>query len=264
MIHIKDSASSEGRSPEDTRFPNDQIDRTSSSLNETPTLRAKSPRQTQYAFRNIDLAAREARRVRPFYPDADHPPQQLHGIFNADSWTGGAANNGPVGLNPMANNNINMNGWDTEMSDAQNNSTGLTPQSNFSYNNSSSNTSYSPPNVQDEDSSPNQATTVPMMASAMNAYAGFSPPSDNLFAAARSAGSSTGNPSSSPAISNPQAFHNNSQTFNGGRPEDIFKNMQGWDKVDSHGQMPGMTPGGDWDKMMDSINQNLGWGGNES
>lgn len=216
-------------------------------------MRLESPRQSQYAFRNIDLAAREARRVRPFYPDAEHQQQKLHGIFNIDSWNGGATNNGPIGLNPLVNNNINVNGFDTEMSDAQNNSNGLTPQSNFSYNHSSSNTSYSP-----EDSSTTQATTMPPIAGPMNGYTAFPPPSDQMFTAPTSS-NGTGS-AKSPVTNNSQAFRNNSQPLNGVGQEDLFKNMQNWDMGASPGPLQGMTPGGEWDKMMDSMGPNMGWG----
>ena len=229
---------------------------TSAPNNETPTLSSDSPRQTQYAYRSIDLVAREARRVRPFNPDAELPPSQLHGLFNADSWTGGANNNGPIGLNPLVNNNISVNGFDTDMSDAQNTSTGLTPQSNYSYNQSSSDTSYSP--TQDEDPGISQPTVAPPISGRMNGYNAFTPATDNMFAAQNP--NNTNATTRSPVSNNVQAYGNNSQIPSTARQNDPFGNMASWEKVSSPGPMQGMTPGEDWEKMMNTINQNLGWG----
>ena len=249
MVHISDSGSSEVQSPEDTRFPNDKF---GTLRNDSSTIRLESPRQTQYAFRNIDLAAREARRHRAMFPEVE--PEPLHGIFNADSWNGGGAANGPVGLNPLINNNINVNGFDTEMSDAQNNSSGLTPQSHFSYNPASSNTSYSPPNLQEDDPNTTQATSMPVIAGTMNGYMAFTPPSNDMFAQNADNGPGI---AKAPLQSNTQAFGNNAQPL---KQEDLFKNMQGWDMGNSPGPVPGMSPGGEWDKMMDSIGQGMNWG----
>jgi len=271
-IHISGSASSEGaRSPEDINLTgwnknisnNPQTEGaafkpSNSSSNEGPTFGTESPRQSQYAFRNIDLAARESRRVRPFYPGSDHPPQQLHGIFSVgEPWNDGTKF--PIGVNPLVDNGINENGFDTEMSDQQNNSTGLTPQSSFSYNQSSSNTSYSPRNIQVEDTSTTQATANPPVAGAMTGYTSFSPPSDNMYFGQRSgSGSGSGNGSvMSPGNGNNQAFVGNGQPGNGPEQDDPFKNM-GWDL--GSGGTPGMTPGGEWEKMIDSMDQGMGWG----
>ena len=276
------------------RFPNDRV---AANRGEAPTLRAESPRQTQYAYSNIDLVARDARNVRPFNPKGFHDPVQLHGIFNADSWNGEGAVNAPMGLNPLINNNISINGFDTEMSDAQGNSSGLTPQSNYSYNHSSSNTSYSPPNVQDEDPATTIAPNMPSMDSTIDGYATrygapgshlFDSTSDNLrapspalnnssprtYANHKAPGDHIFNPASnksnsaSPSMNNnhnittnSQAFtNNNAQAMNGVAQDDMFKNMQNWDMGGSPGPLPGMTPGGEWEKMMDSMGQSMGWG----
>lgn len=228
----------------------------------TPTVKTSSPRQTQYAFRNIDLAAREARRLRPFYPEAlaDHEGQKLHGIFNPDSWNGGAPNNGPVGLNPLVNNNINVNGFDTDMSDAQNNPICLTPQSSLSYNNSSSNTSYSPPKVQDEDSSTNQTTAMPPITNAANTFTSFSTPSSNQMYTAQRSSSGSDHTTGPMNTGNSQAFATNAQALNDVGRGDLWKSMQGWDLGSSPGPLQGMTSGGEWEKMMSSMGQDMGWG----
>lgn len=274
-LHISESASPDGpKSPEDTRLPgymksvgnNPQTEgatfRTGNSpSNEGHTFTTDSPRQSQYAFNNMDLAARESRRIRPFYVDAEHPPLPLHGIFSA----GGSWNDGisfPVGLDQF-NNGITGNGFDTEMSDQQNNSTGLTPQSSLSYNHSSSNTSYSPPDIQDEDASTTQAKANPPITGAMTGFTSFSPPSDNRYSGQGSgSGSGAGNGNvMSPGIGNNQAFVGNEQPLGGPGQEDHFKNM-GWDvgSGGTPGPMTGLTPGREWEKMMDSMGQGMGWG----
>ncbi|KAL6717872.1 hypothetical protein ACLMJK_003957 [Lecanora helva] len=266
VVHLNESVSPEGQSPEDTRFPNDKITTT---RQETPTLRAESPRQTQYAYRNIDLVARENSNLRPYHPENLHDAIQLHGIFNADSWSGASTTNGPIGINPLINNNITVNGFDTEMSDVQNSSTGLTPQSNYSYNHSSSNTSYSPQTAPDDDLTSTKAPPMPSMPSTTNGYpnqyTNFSSPS----AQQNATNNPTNNPSNTAAPNNPnpQAFANNNNNnsnvqaqaaMNGMSPEDLFKNMQSWDMGASPGPLPGMTPGGEWEKMMDSMGQSMG------
>ena len=255
---MKESASNDSRSPEDLRFPPERVVTTGASTYETPTITADSPRQTQYAYRNIDLVAREARSVRSLFPEAGQPPSQLHGIFNADSWTGGATNSGPTGLNPLINNNINVNGFDTDMSDGQNASTGLTPQSSYSYNQSSSNTSYSPPMLQDEDPGTSQATgPIP-------GYAAFPPSSENVYNGQQNSNSAS---TRSPMNDDFQAYGNNNNSQLPNRPRhqqqtDPFKNMQSWEKLSSSpGPFQGMSPGEGWEKMMSTLNENMGFGG---
>ena len=249
IYHISDSVSSEGQSPEDTRFPNDRI---SPPSNDSSTVRLESPRQTQYAYRNIDLAAREARSARPFFPDVE--PQPLHGIFNADSWNGGGSQDASIGLNPSIN--INISGFDTEMLDAQNSSTGFTPQSGFSYHQASSNTSYSPPNLQDDDTGVLQASTMAPVAGTMDRYPAFSSSSSNMFAQNPGNGEIAG----SPMVNNAQAFAGDAHSLGGVKEGDLFKNMQGWDIGSSSEPLQGMTPGGEWEKMMNTIGQGMGWG----
>lgn len=271
LIHISETASSDGvTSPQDTRVPAWKKDLASTPQTESPTFRTESPRQTQYAFRSIDLAAREARQMRPLYPEGDQSSQKLHGIFSVgNSWDDG--NTFPSGLNPLANNGIGGNGFDTEMSDQQYSSTGLTPQSGSSYNHSSSNTSYSPPNIQDEDASTNQAGANPPKSGTINGYSSFSPSSNNMYSGQYpSSGSGSGSGSvMSPGIgtTNNQPFVSNGQQLNGTQQDTQFKNT-GWDigGGDTPGPIPGMTPGGEWDKMMESVGQGMGWGmtpGNE-
>lgn len=264
MLHISESASSEGaRSPEDTRLPGYRPQaegasfKTGNSLsNEGLTFETNTARPSQYAFNNIDLAARESRRVRPFYPDADLPPQTLHGIFS----TGNAWNDFPVALSPLVNNGINENGFDTEMSDQQNNSTGLTPQSSLSYNHSSSNTSNSPPNIQDEEASTTQAKGNTPIAGAMTGYPAFPPPPDIRYSGQGINGSGSAN-GMSPSVGNNPAFVGNRQRLGGFEKDDQFKHM-GWDigSGGTPGPISGMTPGGEWEKMMDSMGQGMGWG----
>ena len=245
------------------RFPPE----TNASVRETTTIRTESPRQSQYAFRNIDLAAREARRIRPFYPETAQKSEQLHGIFSAESWSAGS-HNGPGNLNSLMNNNygsnINMNGLDTEMSDAQNQAMGLTPQSSYSYNHSSSNTEYSPPNLQDEDPAATKAASNPPVTGPPNGYTSFSPSSEHLYPP-QIPGSGSGNPTSPMMNNNQQAFgaNNNVQGLNGaGGQDDMWKNIQGWDMANggTPGSLQGMTPNGEWEKMMETMGQGLGWG----
>jgi len=276
-LHLSGTTSIEGpRSPEDTRLPgyksalsNARQPETStfksenSPLDEDLTFRTNLPRQSQYAFNNIDLAARDSRPMQSFYPEPSRSPLSLHGILSA----GGSWNNEAdfsMGFDPLVNNGVYGNGFDTEMSDQQNNSTGLTPQSSLSYNNSSSNTSYSPPNMQDEDATTTQAKANSPIPGGMTGFTPFSPPSNNVYSGQGSGGGGgSGNVGTtmSPSLANNQAFASNRQPLSGPGQDDPFKNMS-WDMGSggTPGTMSGMTPGREWEKMMDSMGQAMGWG----
>ena len=240
VFHISDS-SSEGRSADDLRFPKWDHNK------DNPTAITESPRQTQYAFRSIDLAARSlgnTRQKRPYFPEYVIRPA-APAVFPGESLSEDATYGGPIGMSTLINNNINSSGFDTEMSDQTNQSTGLTPQSTNSFNHSSSNTSYSPPQVQDEDSSTSQAAQMPSMAGVNNHYTGFTPPSDNIFVRQGSTNSAM-SPSN---VSN---------------QEDPFKMPPGWDlgvgATPGNSGLTGNTPDGGWEKLMEGMSGNWGSG----
>ena len=152
------------RQPHDFRAPDTSylVDvRTPSSA------RSDDPIQTQYAMGSMQLNARDNAATFPYNPGDSIPePQSIHGILPGTSkatW-GWSSNDSalqgtdmePVGLNPLINNNIAIpTSYDADMSDqtrpiSRNNSTGLTPQSSHSAYQSSSNTSYSPPTIQED------------------------------------------------------------------------------------------------------------------
>lgn len=217
------------------------------------TIRSDSPRQSQYAFRNIDLAARETRKknntywskngdirhkVAPFFPENNAQPSKTQKSFSGEEWNAGNMT-AMTGVNSFTDSetitNINMQtAFDTAMTDQSNHSRGFTPQSSNSYNHSSSNTSYSPSQVHDEESTATQqASTLPNPGT-NNSYAGFAAPKDgcNIF-------NSQGSDSAGSL-----------------RQEDPFKIPPDWDL--GAGAMPatlsGMTPEGGWEKMMEGMN----------
>ena len=164
--------------PADVRIPNSRIYNVSDQSN-SASIRSESPRQSQYALNNLQLNSRDARPTNPYFPE-DHPsmPQGLEGILpgvpqpqNAwgkiDGLMPAKENpNAPVGMNPIINNNIATAaaGFDTDMSDqshpSRHGSQGLTPQSSHGAHTTSSNTSYSPPQVQDDDPLTSAAATA--------------------------------------------------------------------------------------------------------
>ena len=143
----------------------------------SPSIRSDSPRQTPYALSNIQLHAMRAQSIPNFVSTPQ--PSNLSGLdsmlsnkttttSNTDWHPANTANlhnneNHPVGMKPFINTTnlpttttTTTPAFDTEMSDhttapSRHNSTGLTPQSSHSAYPSSSNTSYSPLQVQDED-----------------------------------------------------------------------------------------------------------------
>ncbi len=247
-----DENSLDPRSPEDLRFPDvSPIWRRNENNSSSPSIRSDSPRQTQYALRNIELLARDSGQVNSMYSDNGIAPSQFREIFPGSSWTDRPNDNGPVGLNPLINNNINNNTFDTEMADnmaqtSPHNSSGLTPQSSSNYMSSSS-TSYSPPQVQDEDA--NQPKSMPPVGSSWPNSGGEFGPQHPIF--------------TPPAAVSPNSTNNNNNNSNTNgqssqaTPNDPFKIPAGWD-MNGAGMTPdfsGMTPGGEWDKMM----QNISW-----
>lgn len=164
------------REPHDFRVP----DTWRSQPDKSPppsSLQSEGRTQTSYALGNIQLNARENASTYPYTPgDAIPEPQAIHGILPGRMTWGWSSNesvlqgnehdlNIPVGMNPIINNNIaNNNAFETDVSDqtpiSRHNSTGLTPQSSNSAYQSSSNTSYSPPTVLEEDDPLTSATGV--------------------------------------------------------------------------------------------------------
>lgn len=226
---IETESGPENRSPEDLRFPDWRGGKDSSNSN---SMHSDPPAQTQYAYRPIDLAAQRTQQQQPFYPQNVSNQQQ--------AWTDQAQSNGPTGLNPIINNNINVNGFDQEMSDNSSSSrgpsSGLTPQSMGT--NSTSNTTYSPPQVQEE-----EISAAP-------------------------------NPSSMPSISGPDNYYSSMFTrqastsgmkspasgdANNAMQQDPFKVPPEWEmNSTSTPSFSGMSPDGGWEKMMQSMS---GWDG---
>lgn len=298
MIHILDSASPEAQPQEDTRIPKP---RRPVAPNEGPTIRSESPRQTQYAYRNIELAALNSGRSsnpRPFFSERDLPPSEFRNIFPGDGWTGGMESNGIPSVMPSGNSNITMYGFDTEMTDNQIHSTGLTPNSNNSYNHSSSNTSYSLPNVQEDEPASalqqpvQQPVSMPPIAGVMNAYTAFSPPSNNMYAAPSNSSNndSSSGSSRSPNMTNGQIFGSNAEmnssngqafapnanmsnntgpAFGNPNSEDLSRQYRfqpdaedpykALDNWNTPPDLRGLTPSADWDKMMEMMAPGSGW-----
>lgn len=96
------------------------------------------------------------------------------------------ADTAPTGFNSAINSDFNASGLFTAMSGQANHSSRLTSQSTASYNPISSNPSYRPPQMQNEDPTTTQATTrlasMPPIAGAHNSFTAFSPPTDHMFA----------------------------------------------------------------------------------
>ena len=211
---------------------------------EAPSARVESPPQQQFAFRNIDQSTQNGGR-RAYFPENITQPSSLTNIYAQDSWTANFTNNEPIGLNPVINGNMNMNNFDTEMSDQANNSnsTGLTPGSSGSYNHSSSHPSISPPS---EDQETTQTTSMPIMSGTYTSYTSvYTPPADNRYNAQP--------PVSGPGTTNARSPGNGIVNEQG----DPFKMPAGWDVGlgATPGGLSGMTPEGGWDKMMESWNQ---------
>lgn len=208
-----DGSSNAGRSPD--------------KQDSTPSIRSESPRQTKYALRNIELQARESRQLPTYHQGLDYQGVRASGAVPGDGWSNSVNPEAPTGFNPIVNNNININGFDVDMTDNANashsNSAGLTPQSSATYR-SASHTSYSSPRMSDEGAINAGKNPRP------NA---FTPPNDELFP--------------SPNMMNAKSPN----SFNGTMQEDAFKMASSWNM--NGGQTPnfsGMTPDGSWDKMM--------------
>ena len=225
--------SSDGPRFDETRLPDWQPPGSSS-------IRSESPRQTQYALGNIQLQAMESQ-TGSFNPQTDMSGTELRGIFPHGTWSNAFNNDGaPIGMNPIINNSINVNPFDTDMSDAANqsssNSNGLTPASTNTYH-SNSNSTYSPPQVEDENTG-----TMRVQPKTQSAFSTYVPSDGPLFPGTHVLNADS---TKSPG--------NNSAT-NG--QEDPFKMPAGWDV--NTGTTPGflgMTPDGGWEKLM----QDGGW-----
>lgn len=154
-------ASHDFRCPDTSNLPDESLS--------PPSVRSDEPRQTQYALGNIQLHARDAAANYPYNAgDMIPEPSGIQGILPGRAHWGWSSNEStlqgvgsgvtpPVGLNPLINNNIAMpNAFETDMSDqtggtSRHNSTGFTPRSTNSLYQTSSNTSYSPTAIQEDD-----------------------------------------------------------------------------------------------------------------
>ena len=209
-------------------------------LPKEPNLaRVESPPQQQFAFRNVDQSAQNGSR-RTYFPENVTQPPNLTNIYAQDSWTTNFTTNEPIGLNPVINGNMDMNNFDTEMSDQANNSnsTGLTPGSSGSYNHSSSNPSPLP----GEDQVTTQAASMPILSGTYTSYTSvFTPPADNRYNT-QSAGLGPGTANARSPVNG--IVHEQA---------DPFKMPTGWDIPGSTpGALSGMTPEGGWEKMMET------------
>ena len=212
----------------------------------SPSTRVESPRQQQYAFRNIEQSNQSGGRSAAYFPENVSQPANLGNIYAPDNWTPNFATNEPIGLNPVINGNMNLNNFDTEMSDQANHSTstGLTPGSSGSYNHSSSNPSFTPPG-EDQVTNQSQATSsMPTRSSTYTSYTSvYTPPADNMY--------QTGSGLGSANVKSPV----NGGIGNVNEQNDPFKMPAGWD-IPGPGATPGglsgMTPEGGWEKMMEA------------
>lgn len=168
------------------------------------------------------------------------------GVFPSESWSEDLDSSRPYGPSPVIpKTTFGSGAFDTEMSDqsGQNNSTGLTPGSSVSYNHSSSNTSFTPPELHHEDSTNSQNAQMPVY----NQFNSFALPMGNMYTA-RNSESSSG-----------RGDANNNSNFNGNtqgnrnsnlQENDPFKLAAGWDhplgNVTSPVSLTGMTPEGGW------------------
>ena len=206
---------------------------------EAPSGRVESPPQQQFAFRNVDQNTQNGGR-RSYFPENVTQASNLTNIYAQDGWTANFATE-PIGLIPVINGNMNMNNFDTEMSDQANtsNSTGLTPASSGSYNHSSSNPSFTPPG---EDQATTQAASMPIISGTYTSYTSvFTPPADNRYNAQP--------PGLRPGTAIARSPTNGIVNEQG----DPFKMPAGWDLPGATpGALSGMTPEGGWEKMMES------------
>ena len=243
MMNLSESSPKNTASPPERRFPNSFE---YEPMKDGPSTRVESPRQQGFAFRNIDSnlqRGQKAQMARPFFPENETNSRNPPGVFSQGPWNTSFSSNEPIGLNPAISGNINVNGFDTEMSDQTNNSsnsTGLTPQSSASYNHSSSNTSYTPPG-EESSTSTTQAASRPPIAGTYAPYTSVvTPHAESMFTAQGSASVNARSPVNDNVTGNEQ--------------EDPFKLPTSWDIGGgaTPGVLSGMTPDGGWEKMMES------------
>lgn len=257
IVHISET-SEDDPPPNEHRFPGDILLPKHDARKESPTLRTEDGRQQIYAFRNADVTSRihatprpsfpENEQSRPYLPQGDVQnkfdahPRRFDKILTSEDWNQGsistvADHNAFTEKDKINAINANDRHLDTEMTDQSANSRGLTPQSNISYNYSSSNTSYSPSQGHDDDQ--NTSGT----GGRDNYMTGFAPPSHNTIFTGEGV---------------KRAMSSSSQ-----QQRDPFKIPAGWDIGTgmtpgtgmSPGSLTGMTPDGGWEKLMDS----MGW-----
>ena len=210
-------------------------------LNEMAPANVESPRPQNFTFRSVEQNTQN--RPRPYFSEAVTQAPNLSSGFAQEDWNPSFGSNGPIGLNPVVNNNTNINGFDTEMSDPNNNSSNsahLTPQSSSSYNRSSSNASFTPPG---EDQVTGQASSIPIIAGTYTSFTSvFTSPVENMYSVQPPASGTATDSAMSPnnGVSNQQ--------------DDPFKIPAGWDLGPgaTPGILNGMTPEGGWEKMMES------------
>ena len=183
----------------------------------------------------------ESQQISSLGSQLDTTANDLRGMFPDGSWSNTFSNNGaPIGMNPIVNNNINVNPFDTDMSDAANqsssNSNGLTPASSNTYH-STTNSTYSPPQVEDENSG-----TTQILSQNKSAYSTYIPSDGSLFPGTHVINANSAKSPSNNSVGNGQ--------------DDPFKVPPEWEV--NTGTTPGfsgMTPDGGWEKLI----QDGGW-----
>lgn len=208
--------------------------------NNAPLTCSDSPRQSQYAFKSIDLAAREARQARPSYQKTKGvEASSFRNIFPDEGWSQ-EFTEAPTAINPLFDNSIISNALDTDMSNNQtqsrDGSAGQTPHS-FTTFHSSSNTSYSPPQVQDEEPTMMQPTSMPPQPGVNTYQVPFASSPSNFFV-----GSNVGQEKSSVNVSVSSGMDSLTPSC--------------WDVPNgntSEFSGTGMPPDGGWEKMMEGL-----------
>lgn len=236
IINLSES-SEKSDSPADMRFPKWDPPTQQSAA------RVDSPHQGQFTFRPAEDEKARIPKHNSVFPQVK--PQSLPGVFPVETWAEGFDGSRPFGPNTVIpKNTFGSGAFDTEMSDQSgpNNSTGLTPGSSASYNHSSSNTSFTPPELHHEDSTNSQNSQMPV-------YTHFNPfatPMGTMYTAQNSdSGSGRGDSNNNGQFNNMQGSGNSHLQEN-----DPFKLAAGWDQplgnVTSPVSLTGMTPEGGW------------------
>ena len=229
--------SEDSQSPKEPRapLPGDHIFLRQDPRNETPLSRTENRAQQTYAFRNADVIPRVPQNDSQNKPDAN--PRQYNKVFSKNDWNQGNIAT-MVGLNTftdmdnMTAINVTNQHLDAEMTD-RSSSRVPTPLSNSSNYQSSSNTSYSPSQVHDDDQTADGG---------INYMTGSAPPTRSTTFTGEGV---------------KHAMNHSAQ-----QQEDPFKIPASWEAGTgmtgtglTPGSLSGMTPDVGWEKIMDS----MGW-----